>query len=282
MKKKGVFLVLLVSFILSCKGERPPSSSSSGVSSSPQASTLSQDLASPQVSSLSEASSSSPVSSQPGIDAPQRTSAGEALPGYRGYWEKTGNINIIDLIEFYPDQLPYLRNEIFARYGRPFVNKTYQDYFRAKSWYQERSDFSESWLSQTERDNAEFIASVEQGAAKSLDDVTAQVLRNIEYTGDSAAFGGGAVLTFTSRHDLVWSGREVDFGPYGVSGYDKETMAWAVMGDWVLVYRDNGDYEVIAYKLDHAAKKIIGTAVMGRVNREIMDKLLIAQGRPLG
>ena len=54
------------------------------------------------------------------------------------------------------------------------------------------------------------------------------------------------------------------------------------MGDWVLVYRDNGDYEVIAYKLDHTAKKIIGTAVMGTVNREIMDKLLLAQGRPLG
>ena len=204
-------------------------------------------------------------------------SAQSVLPGYRGYWERSRQVTILDLIDFYPEQLPFLRNEIYARYGRPFVNQIYRDYFRAQSWYQERSNFQDSWLSAADRANADFILSVEQ-SIQTVDEVTAQVLRNIEYT------GGRAVLTFTSRFDLVWTDRDVDFGAYGLNGYNARTIQWAVMGDWILIYRleeYQGIFNVIAYKVDHASKRIIGTPVTGNIERNVLQRLVWPQGRTL-
>ena len=201
--------------------------------------------------------------------------AQSVLSGYRGYWERSRQINIIDLIEFYPDHLPFLRNEIYARYGRPFVNQTYRDYFRAKSWYQEKSNFSESWLTQNDKVNAEFISSIER-SVKNDEEVTAQVLRNIEYT------GGRAVMTFTSRNELRWSDSQVDFGPYGLSGDYMQSLNWFVMGDWVLVFGYfgyRGSYDVVAYKLDHAARRITDSVSRSDVDWEMLGRLLKAQGR---
>ena len=200
--------------------------------------------------------------------------AQNVLPGYRGYWERSGLINIIDLIEFYPDQLPYLRNEIYARYGRPFATQTYRDHFRAMSWYQEKSSFADSWLTQTERDNAEFIASVERGIGN-MDQITSQVLRNIEYTGNRA------VLTFTSRNELRWTDPTVDFGPYGISGDSVRTMNWFIMGDWILAYAEEWGIDVIAYKLDHTTRRITASASRSSVDRRSLERLLRAQGRPI-
>ena len=202
--------------------------------------------------------------------------AQNVLPGYSGYWDNPKKITILDLIEFYPDKLPYLRNEIFARYGRPFTTKVYQDYFRAKRWYQEKGNFSESWLSQTDSANAEFISSVEQ-TIQSIDATAAQVLKNIEYS------DGRAVLTFTSRQQLIWSDRDVDFGAYGLSGSNKTNLPWFAMGNWILVYQYNSyfdTYHVVAYKLDHASRKILASE-SGNVESAILEKLLKAQGRPI-
>jgi len=203
--------------------------------------------------------------------------AQNVLPGYRGYWENPKLINIIDLIEFYPDQLPYLRNEIYARYGRPFTTRIYQDYFRAKSWYRERSDFSESWLSQTDRANAEFIASVEQ-VTRSYVETENLLIRNIEYT------GGGAVLTITSRRELVWTDQRVSFGAYGLNGYGRNTESYFTMGDWILIYSENwywGGYDMIAYKLDHSSRRILDYVADNLVSLDGLDRLLRSQGRTL-
>ena len=203
--------------------------------------------------------------------------AQNVLPGYRGYWEKTRRVDIFDLIEFYPDQLPFLRNEIYARYGRPFVNKTYQDYFRAKNWYREKSDFSESWLTPRDRENAALILSVEN-SIRNIDEITAQVIKNIMYTGKNA------ILTFTSRQELMWSDPEVDFGPYGISGYNAQTMKWLVMGDWILVYKYNNhqdSYAVTGYKLDHGSQTITASASREGVDAEVLQVLLHSQGRPI-
>ena len=200
--------------------------------------------------------------------------AQNVLPGYQGYWERPRRITIFDLVEFYPERLPYLRNEIYARYGRPFVNRTYQDYFRARSWYQERSDFSEAWLSQTDRDNAEFINAVEQ-VKRSIDETATLLLKNIEYT------DGRAVLTVTSRRELVWTDRRVDFGAYGLNGYGTNTLPWFFMGDWILIYRSNysDNYDVVAYRVDHSSKRILESAT-GRVDEDVLERLLRAQGKP--
>ena len=195
-----------------------------------------------------------------------------ALSEYSGFWENSRRIDIFDLMEYYPERLPFLRNEIFARYGRPFANQIYRDHFNAQSWYQEKSDFSESWLSQIDNENAAFIASVEQ-SIRNNDEITAQVLSNIEYSGE------GVVITFTSRNELMWSDNDVDFGPYGVSGGGY--LTWAIMGDWIIAFDTYSD-AVSAVKLDHGARKI--TSAEYSKNNKHLDafrSLLRAQGKSL-
>ena len=199
--------------------------------------------------------------------------AQQVLPGYIGIWENNVLFSVLDLIGYYPDQLPFIRNEIYARYGRPFATQIYRDYFRAKSWYQEKSNFSDSWLSQTDRENAELILSLEQSISNA-DQVVTRILRNIEYT------DGQAVLTFTSRSDVVWIDRRVNFNFYGLSGSSQQHLSWTILGDWVFLYERNywSGYSVVAYRMDHAAKKVIGPADWLEFTADYFEKFLVSVG----
>jgi hypothetical protein len=181
----------------------------------------------------------------------QNGASGRVLPGYNGYWTRQGKIDIFNLVRFYPERLPFLRNEIYARYGRPFVNQVYKDYFNSQSWYQVRNNYTDDWLSANDRYNAEFIRSVEQPALDFKDTVAA-LLRNMEYQ------GSGTVLTFISYRELIVEPYEEEsYDVYG-GGLSQERYPWIVMGDWVIVYRASAgaSYTVIAYKLDHVRKQI--------------------------
>lgn len=63
-------------------------------------------------------------------------------------------------------ELRLARNEIYARHGRKFKDKTLQKYFDEKSWYEgeyEPDEFRETWLSLLERKNAAFLLAKEKG-----------------------------------------------------------------------------------------------------------------------
>lgn len=65
-----------------------------------------------------------------------------------------------DIAGLTKDQLRLARNEIYARHGRLFSTDELQSYFNGKSWYRGRisaSAFSESMLSQIEKDNIKLI-----------------------------------------------------------------------------------------------------------------------------
>ena len=62
-------------------------------------------------------------------------------------------------------ELRLARNEIYARHGRRFDDQELQNYFNSKSWYSgtiNPSDFSESLLSSTEKNNIDTIKKYEQ------------------------------------------------------------------------------------------------------------------------
>jgi hypothetical protein len=215
------------------------------------------------------------------------------LPEYHGIyrsWYEGDEVKLylLDLVGYQPEELPFLRNEIYARYGRPFTNKVYQEYFAAKPWYRVKSDYSDAMLSEADKANAELILSLEQPSLNFADTV-ASVLKNIEYRGT------GAILTFTSKHELVWTDPSADFGFYAVNSSVSQTVPWLVMGDWILVYVYASEYEheneygsahepeddyaayiVAAYKLNHAAKTI---TVSTKTNMEYksLKKLIAAQ-----
>ncbi len=58
------------------------------------------------------------------------------------------------------------RNEIYARHGRKFKDKTLQKYFDEKSWYEgeyEPDEFQETWLSLLERKMQRFYWKKKKG-----------------------------------------------------------------------------------------------------------------------
>ncbi len=55
-------------------------------------------------------------------------------------------------------ELTYARNEIYARYGRPFQSSELKQYFQSKSWYRENPSYNDSMVSPLEEDNANKIA----------------------------------------------------------------------------------------------------------------------------
>ena len=78
--------------------------------------------------------------------------AGELLPMSRTRPLTTG-----DLAGFNNWQLTLVRNEIYARHGRPFTNDHLRAYFNRTGWYGANPAFRESWLSETEQRNAAFV-----------------------------------------------------------------------------------------------------------------------------
>lgn len=61
-------------------------------------------------------------------------------------------------------EVNYAKNEIYARHGRRFVSEDLQAYFDSKSWYigtVAPEDFTEGMLSDVEKQNATFLAGVE-------------------------------------------------------------------------------------------------------------------------
>ena len=58
-------------------------------------------------------------------------------------------------------QLRLMRNEIFARHGRPFRSQDLHDYFTNKCWYKVNIEYSDSVLTSADRNNVLTIRSVE-------------------------------------------------------------------------------------------------------------------------
>lgn len=59
------------------------------------------------------------------------------------------------------EEIAYARNEIYARHGYVFQKQKYRDYFGSKSWYKPNPDFKESDLSETEKENVDFLLQYE-------------------------------------------------------------------------------------------------------------------------
>jgi hypothetical protein len=172
--------------------------------------------------------------------------AQNVLPGYSGFWNRDTRITVLDVLEYYPDRLPYLRNEIYARYGRSFVTKAYQDYFNRQSWYRIRNDYTDDWLSEADKYNAELLRDVEQ--APSAADTMALLERNVQYR------SARTVLTFGS-----FQVREADNDAYfEIYGGYESPQPYVIAGDWVLLYDDPSSslYHVSAYRLDHRRREI--------------------------
>jgi len=70
---------------------------------------------------------------------------------------RTRRVHDSDLRGYSNWQLTLMRNEIYARHGRPFQNSYIRSHFLKQSWYRPDANYRESRLSRLERENAEYI-----------------------------------------------------------------------------------------------------------------------------
>ena len=67
-----------------------------------------------------------------------------------------------ELYNLTPWELKVARNEIYARHGRSFVSKDLSCYFASQGWYKADSNFSDSSLSNIEKQNVSTILNYEK------------------------------------------------------------------------------------------------------------------------
>lgn len=66
-------------------------------------------------------------------------------------------INEIELSKLNETELRYAYAEVFARHGKAFEDANWTKYFNSKSWYVPNPSYSDSDLSDIERENADYI-----------------------------------------------------------------------------------------------------------------------------
>ena len=63
-------------------------------------------------------------------------------------------------------ELTMMRNEIFARRGRPFQDAYLKEYFATRGWYRPDKSYSDARLTPLEKRNAELIAAYQKRTGK--------------------------------------------------------------------------------------------------------------------
>jgi hypothetical protein len=116
------------------------------------------------------------------------------LPFYDGFYRQTPELKVAQVIYASAENLARLREEIFARYGRPIQDKRFVDYFKETRWYRTSPAYTDSLLGPDDRANLELINDfLEPNAADQA--LFKQITRQYEYRSPD----GKSYLRFTGR-----------------------------------------------------------------------------------
>ena len=105
--------------------------------------------------------------SEPAASAsPSTPAAPAAAPAaekaeYKGTFANDPKLTPLQVAMIPKDQLPLVRNEIFARYGREFKTDAIRKHFESQAWYQADPKYSDSVLTANDKHNAALIKSFE-------------------------------------------------------------------------------------------------------------------------
>ncbi|MCA9494583.1 MAG: YARHG domain-containing protein [Myxococcales bacterium] len=165
-----------------------------------------------------------PKAEAPKTEAPKTSAPASAqLPGYDGRFASDPLLTPLDVAKIPADRLPYVRNEVFARYGRAFQKDEYKEFFGKKSWYVEKADYSDAVLTEHDKANVELIKSFEGPEKKSRKALV-----------DAGEFAdAGVTLTFVDE-------RTIEVGEQGDDLYEweRDSEKWEPRGtDWVITWK---------------------------------------------
>lgn len=146
-----------------------------------------------------------------------------------------------------PSGFRVLRNEIFARYGRPFQSEDLQAHFGAQFWYSVNDDYTDDLLTPVDQQNIALIKSFEGDAAK------------------AAAMQRGQYTQNDDQMLMIYSdaAAEVVDMTGDIYNWDRQSRHWQALGEWIVTWEGAERWtpstasNAQLWKLDHDAGEII-------------------------
>jgi len=90
------------------------------------------------------------------------------LKYYPGPFDGTKLMPFHYICDYYPTQLRILRNEILAKYGRPFKSRDLRGYFQATSWYRANPAYHDGLLTAIDQENIQRVLAMENMATENF------------------------------------------------------------------------------------------------------------------
>jgi hypothetical protein len=90
------------------------------------------------------------------------------LKHYRGSYDGTKLMSFGTICDAAPRGLRVLRNEIFAKYGRPFADRDLRDHFQDTTWYVANPAYHDGLLTEIDNENVRRILAVEKRSTDSF------------------------------------------------------------------------------------------------------------------
>ena len=137
------------------------------------------------------------------------------LPGYDGIYQDNPTLQPWQVALMADSLRAHRRNEIYARYGRPFKNDAVRSAFEKEAWYKVADDYTDDWLTEADKANAKLIRSFEGEAPERTGQVGALMFMNdseLVISDDPSMYGfvGQERRYFTAgaNHVVTWTGPE--------------------------------------------------------------------------
>jgi len=147
----------------------------------------------------------------------------EELLGYDGVFANGYALTPAELAVMKPPRIGFLRNEVFARYGRAFNKDRYQEHFAKQAWYMENPHYDDAVLTEVDKANLELLKSFEGDPERWAE----RILERNQFK------GMGRTLAFTDADTVVIAKGVGDI-------YESETFErrWMARGQWVITWEE--------------------------------------------
>jgi len=175
----------------------------------------------------------------------------EELLGYDGVLADGYALTPEDLVSQKPGQLSFLRNEVFARYGRSFNKEKFAKHFAKKSWYEANKHYDDGVLTEVDKKNLALIKSFEGEPQK----WTKRYLERNQFRGQ------GRTLAFVDA-DKVMVGKGAD-----LYEWEQHERHWLARGEWVITWNTPDTFRPSAkgarlWKLDMKTGRILESVAL--------------------
>ncbi|HEQ72667.1 MAG TPA: YARHG domain-containing protein [Spirochaetia bacterium] len=157
------------------------------------------------------------------------------LPYYDGVYQKIPKLRFADVIDASLEELARLREELYARYGRPIRDERFVSYFRNTRWYRENPYYTDDWLTGVDTYNLKLINDFLE-VNNNDEALFADIVRRYEF---STADKKHVIRFINARQCQVSFDNQPDFQVVPYFFNDNEIFNFKVAGGKIYIYNES-------------------------------------------